>query len=127
MGAAVSTIPLLSGFFTSDPTVISLVNSVVPYLVGFFAVHGVLCGAEGLLLGQKDLNFLGNMYAGFFVGLPYFMLRVKKAALTGSHPVNIASVWKVFLMYQLFRLTAWIVRVGMLQRRTEVEGRQAEE
>ncbi len=48
-----------SQVFTSDPSVITLTNSVVPLLVGFFAVHGPLCLAEGLLVGQKDLSFLG--------------------------------------------------------------------
>ena len=127
MVAAVTAIPLLSGMFTSDPVVISLVNSVVPLLVGFFAVHGVLCGSEGLLLGQKDLSFLGNMYAGYFFAVPYFMLKVKRAALTGSHPVSIASVWQVFLMYQMFRLAAWVGRVGILQRRADKEGEMADE
>jgi Na+-driven multidrug efflux pump len=127
MVGAVSTIPLLSGIFTSDPVVVSLVNSVVPLLVAFFAVHGVMCGSEGLLLAQKDLKFLGNMYAGYFFAVPYFMLRVKRAALTGSRAVGITSVWKVFLGYQMFRSAAWLARVVILQRRSEVEGEKAEE
>lgn len=126
MVAAVSAIPLLSGFFTSDPVVVSMVNSVVPLLLAFFGVHGVLCAAEGLLLGQKDLSFLGKMYGGYFFVLPYLMMRVKRAALAGSSQVSLNSVWQVFLGYQMFRLGAWISRVVMLQRRTEVEGNNAE-
>jgi Na+-driven multidrug efflux pump len=121
MVAAVSAIPLLSGFFTADPAVVALVNSVTPLLLIFFAVHGIMCASEGLLLGQKDLGFLGKMYAGYFVAVPYLMLRVKKAALTGSHPVYLTSVWKVFIGYQLFRSVVWLARAAQLQRRIESE------
>ena len=118
MGAVVGTISLLSGFFTSDAAVIYLVNAVAPWLLIFFGVHGVLCSAEGILLGLKDLGFLGKVYAGFFAVVPFLLLRVKKAALTGTHPVNLTSVWKVFVGYQLFRFLAWISRVAILQRRS---------
>jgi Na+-driven multidrug efflux pump len=123
MVAAVSFVPLLSGFFTSDPNVISLVNMVVPYLMGFFAVHGFVCATEGLLLGRKDLGFLGRMYAGFFAVVPFLMLRVKTAALLakGNSIINLTSVWKIFVGYQLFRAAAWSVRLLFLQRQTEKE------
>ena len=122
--AFVSCIPLLSGFFTSDPMVSAMVNTVTPLLLGIFSVHGLVCASDGLLLGQKDLSFLGTMYAGFFAVVPYFMLRVKRAALAdtvGIHNINLTSVWKVFLSYQLFRAAAWVGRVAVLQRRTERE------
>jgi len=120
MMSFVSCIPLLSGFFTTDPMVSSLVNMVVPLLLGFFSVHGVLCASEGLLLGQKDLGFLGKMYGSFFAVLPLCMLRVKKAALADTvGKINLTSVWTVFLGYQMFRFVAWVARVGVLQRRTE--------
>jgi Na+-driven multidrug efflux pump len=124
MMAAVSAIPLLSGFFTSDPIVVSMVNSVVPMLLAFFGLHGVLCSTEGVLLGQKDLSFVGKMYGGYFFAVPYLMLRVKKAALSGS-PVNLTSVWSVFLIYQMFRFVAWLSRVVVIQRRTEIEAYKA--
>ena len=120
MAGAVCSIPLLSGFFTSDPAVVALVNSVSPLLLGFFAIHGILCSAEGLLLGQKDLSFLGKMYALYFAAVPYLMLRLKRAALTGSRYVGLTSVWKVFLGYQIFRFVAWVGRVALLQRKTDV-------
>lgn len=119
MVAAVAAIPLISGMFTSDATVIGLVNSVVPLLLGFFSVHGMLCASEGVLLGQKDLNFLGRMYGMYFFALPYLMLQVKKAALAGSRSVGLTSVWTVFLGYQIFRFIAWVSRVAILQKRTE--------
>jgi Na+-driven multidrug efflux pump len=121
MVAAVACIPFLSRFFTADAHVVSLVNSVAPLLVGFFAVHGVLCAFEGVLLGRKDLGFLGKSYAAYFLVVPYFMLRVKRAALAGTQIVNLRSVWTVFLGYQLSRVTAWTLRLLMLQRRTERE------
>jgi Na+-driven multidrug efflux pump len=119
MLSAVSCIPLLSQFFTADLAVVSLVNMITPLLIAFFAVHGVLCAMEGVLLGRKDLNFLGKMYAGFFAVVPFFMLRVKRAALAKTPGVNLSSVWKVFLCYQLFRTVVWTGRVAILQRRTD--------
>eukprot|EP00980_Cylindrotheca_fusiformis_P023431 scaffold10476_cov142-Cylindrotheca_fusiformis.AAC.6 len=126
MVAAVTAIPLFTGFFTADPVVVSMINSVVPLLMAFFAVHGVLCSAEGLLLGQKDLSFLGKMYAGYFFVVPYLMLRVKKAALAGSTSANLVSVWSVFVGYQLFRAAAWLARVAVLDRRTSATSEKAE-
>lgn len=126
MMAAVSAIPLFTGFFTSDPIVVSMVNSVVPLLLAFFGVHGVLCSAEGLLLGQKDLNFLGKMYGAYFFVVPYLMLKVKRAALAGSTTANLVSVWSVFLGYQMFRAAAWLARVAVLQRRTNLDSEKAE-
>jgi len=119
MVAAIMLLPFLSGFFTSDPAVASLVNSVVPLLVAFFSMHGVLCAAEGVILGQKDLGFLGKMYGFYFFAVPFFMLRVKRAALAGVAVINLSSVWTVFLGYQIFRSIAWVSRVELLQRRTE--------
>ena len=95
--AVVSAIPLLTGFFTADPSVISLVNSVVPLLLAFFGIHGVLCSSEGLLLGQKDLNFLGRMYGSYFFVVPYLMLKVKSRALAGDVSANATEhgrVWR---------------------------------
>ncbi|KAL3928264.1 MAG: hypothetical protein SGBAC_012724 [Bacillariaceae sp.] len=126
MMAVVSAIPLLTGFFTADPSVISLVNAVVPLLMAFFGIHGFLCSAEGLLLGQKDLNFLGKMYGAYFFVVPYLMLKVKAKALAGDLSVNLMSVWQIFLGYQVVRAATWLGRVFMLQRRTDREGRQAQ-
>jgi Na+-driven multidrug efflux pump len=124
MVAAVSCIPFFSGFFTTDPNVRALVNMVVPYLMGFFAVHGIVCGSEGLLLGRKDLGFLGKMYAGFFAVVPYLMLRVKNSAVSAienTSRINLTSVWKIFVGYQIFRAIAWSARLTYLQRQTELE------
>jgi len=121
MLAACASIPLFSGFFTSDPVVISQVNAAVPFLAASFAVHGVICAIEGLLLGQKDLGFLGRAYGAYFVGVPYFMLRVKNAALSGARDVGLDSVWKVFMGYQIVRSSLWLVRARYLQKKTERE------
>lgn len=125
MMSAVCGIPLLTGFFTSDQVVINLVNSVVPLLLVFFGVHGFVCGTEGILLGQKDLGFVGKMYASFFAAVPYIMLGVKKKALAGSKSVGLKSVWTIFVGYQLARCGLWLMRSVLLQRRTNIEGKQA--
>ena len=118
--AAISLLPLLSGFFTSDQNVVALVNAVTPILVGFFSIHGLLCATEGILLGQKDLGFLGKMYTAFFFIVPYFMLRVKRAALSGA-AVGLTTIWSVFALYQVFRVAAWVGRVAWLQNKTNKE------
>jgi len=125
MMAGVSGIPLLTGFFTSDQAVIKLVNSVVPLLLVFFGIHGFVCGTEGILLGQKDLGYLGKMYAAFFAVVPYIMLKVKKKALAGSKVVGLTSVWTVFIGYQIARCGFWLARSAILQRRTNNEAKLA--
>lgn len=124
MMGAVSAIPLLSGLFTSDPAVIGLVNSVVPLLLVFFGTHGFVCASEGMLLGQKDLGFLGKMYAVFFAAVPFLMLRLKRAALTGGKVVNLASVWSIFVGYQVVRCAIWVARSLRLQRRNYLDGQR---
>jgi Na+-driven multidrug efflux pump len=119
MAFAIGLLPILSSFFTGDPAVASLVNTVVPLLVGFFLVHGFAMASEGLLLGQKDLGFLGKMYASFFFAVPFFMLRVKQAALSGVQGINIGTIWSIFLGYQIFRVFVWVLRVEMIQKTTD--------
>mmetsp|Transcript_9256 Transcript_9256/g.13750 ORF Transcript_9256/g.13750 Transcript_9256/m.13750 type:complete len:429 (-) Transcript_9256:155-1441(-) len=46
---AISLVPLLGRFFTGDVSVINEVNSVVPFLSAFFAVHGIFSASEGML------------------------------------------------------------------------------
>lgn len=113
MVTAVACIPLLSRFFTADPLVIAQVNSCVPSLLGIFALHGIICAGEGVLLGQKDLTFLGKAYGAYFFIVPYFMLQVKKLALQGAN-VGINSLWNVFMYYQVLRSSVWLVRLKML-------------
>eukprot|EP00565_Helicotheca_tamesis_P001003 CAMPEP_0185740430 /NCGR_PEP_ID=MMETSP1171-20130828/37741_1 /TAXON_ID=374046 /ORGANISM="Helicotheca tamensis, Strain CCMP826" /LENGTH=104 /DNA_ID=CAMNT_0028412275 /DNA_START=185 /DNA_END=496 /DNA_ORIENTATION=+ len=89
----VGCIPFLCKFFTGDPSVAFEVRSVLPYLATFFAAHGLMCSSEGLLLAQRDLGFLGQAYGAAFFVVPWFMLRVKKAALSGIETINLTSVW----------------------------------
>ena len=120
LAGIVSCISLASGLFTTDPTAISSVNQVVPILFTIFSLHGVFCGSEGVLLAQRDLTFLGRMYAIYFAVVPFLMLQIKRGAIRGAK-VNLTSVWNLFLGYQLFRISAWVSRVIWLQRRTEKE------
>jgi hypothetical protein len=126
MVSAVLCIPFLSRFFTTDASVRALVNSVAPLLIGFFSVHGVFMASEGLLLAQKDLNFIGQTYGAFFFAVPYFMLRVKKAALAGTPGISLTSVWSVFVVYQFVRFAAFMVRNIQMQRRNDRDGAKAE-
>uniref|UniRef100_A0A7S2WN91 Polysaccharide biosynthesis protein C-terminal domain-containing protein n=1 Tax=Eucampia antarctica TaxID=49252 RepID=A0A7S2WN91_9STRA len=113
-------IPFLSKFFTVDSNVISLVTSVTPLLAIIFALSGVVCTGEGLLLGQKDLKFLGRAYSSWFFIVPYFMFQVKKRALSGMiKSTGVLSVWKVFVIYQIIRCSTWLLRLGRLQKRID--------
>jgi Na+-driven multidrug efflux pump len=118
MLGAVLCIPSLNQFFTADPAVIGLVNSVLPLLLVIFSTLGLFTSSEGMLLGQKDLNFLGKSYASFFFVVPLLMLRLKRAALSGTANVTLKSVWTLFTGYQIFRTSLWVLRAMQLQRRT---------
>jgi Na+-driven multidrug efflux pump len=118
LSSMMATLPLGLRFFTSDPAVASLVNSIVPILVAVFTLHGVFCASEGILVARKDLTFLGRMYGMFFLVVPYLMLRVKHASSMGVH-VELRSVWEIFFGYQAFRISAWVLRVLWLQKKAE--------
>jgi Na+-driven multidrug efflux pump len=120
LASTVACLPVALQLFTTDPAVMILVRQIIPVLFIIFSLHGVFCGSEGILLGQRDLKFLERMYAVYFVVVPYLILRVKEAAKTGAD-VGLSSVWNIFLGYQLFRIAAWVGRVVWLQRRTDRE------
>jgi len=126
LGAGIFLIPFASHWFTKDPAVIALVHSMVPILFIYFCVNSIFTAGEGLLLGQKDLSFIGRSYATFFFVVPYFMLRVKRAALSGgaNNNIQLSSVWLVFTAYQYTRTALFVGRALFLQRRTELEAKQ---
>eukprot|EP00548_Thalassiothrix_antarctica_P006787 CAMPEP_0194139072 /NCGR_PEP_ID=MMETSP0152-20130528/8817_1 /TAXON_ID=1049557 /ORGANISM="Thalassiothrix antarctica, Strain L6-D1" /LENGTH=854 /DNA_ID=CAMNT_0038836807 /DNA_START=68 /DNA_END=2632 /DNA_ORIENTATION=+ len=126
MVSAVLCIPFFSQFFTSDLAVAAMVQSVAPYMIGFFSVHGIFMASESLLLAQKDLGFIGWMYACFFVAVPFFMLRVKNSALSGKSVINLTSIWSVFIIYQLIRVAAFVARTLQVQSRTNRRADEAE-
>jgi len=70
---------------------------------------------------SKDLKYLGSAYGAFFVAVPFFMLRVKRAALSGAKNIKLSSVWTVFIGYQMVRFAAFTIRVAQLQRRNDLE------
>jgi len=122
--AMVATIPVLSQFFTTDLAVRTSVNLAIPGLSLFFALSGLVCVGEGILLGQKDLKFLGNAYGAYFFAVPYFLLRLKKRAIMGLQDVGVGTMWRTFSIYQAIRCCIWLARMKQLQGRTD---RQVEE
>lgn len=117
MSAAGLCVPLLGRFFTTDPSVIAQVRRVSPIIAGVFAVHGTVTAAEGVMLGQKDLAFLGRAYAAFFFVVPYLMLRLKKVALAGTASISLNSVWGVFMLYNWVRGGMFLSRLVTLNAR----------
>jgi len=115
MSAIALCIPLMARFFTSDPNVISILNSVTPVLAAVMLPHGIVCATEGVLLGQKDLGFLGKSYSFYFFAVPYFMLQVKKASLAGC-TASLDMLWKVFFWYNIVRGNIWVIRNRIITR-----------
>eukprot|EP00549_Striatella_unipunctata_P018906 CAMPEP_0118725534 /NCGR_PEP_ID=MMETSP0800-20121206/33194_1 /TAXON_ID=210618 ORGANISM="Striatella unipunctata, Strain CCMP2910" /NCGR_SAMPLE_ID=MMETSP0800 /ASSEMBLY_ACC=CAM_ASM_000638 /LENGTH=622 /DNA_ID=CAMNT_0006634245 /DNA_START=146 /DNA_END=2014 /DNA_ORIENTATION=- len=60
--AFVALIPLFSHIFTADAMVATQINSVVPLLMGVFSLHGVLLGAEGILLGRNRVSLYTDLF-----------------------------------------------------------------
>jgi Na+-driven multidrug efflux pump len=124
LAAVVACVPLVTRLLmTSDPAVLKIVNSVVPIHFIIFCLHGIFCASEGILMAQKDLGFLGRMYALYFFVVPALMLRLKRQGAQ----LQLQSIWLVFLGYQLFRLSAWVGRVGWLFWKTQKEGEKSDE
>jgi Na+-driven multidrug efflux pump len=111
--------PLLSPLFTHDAAVMAAVNSTTPYLASMFALSGIVCSGEGLLLGQKDLKFLSNSFGLFFFVVPYLLFQVKKAILNGAQGIGLFSVWRIFSFYQMFRCMLWLFRLKQLAIKDE--------
>ena len=112
-------IPFACPLLTSDTAVTSIVQSVVPIMFALLSTHGFFCASEGILLGLRDLKFLGRIYGIFFVVVPILMLRLKYIAKVGAtnNIISLLSVWNVFLGYQTFRILAFLSRVFILRER----------
>jgi Na+-driven multidrug efflux pump len=112
----VACIPLFCPLLTADIAVMALVRTVVPILFALFFTHGFFCASEGILLGLRDLKFLGRIYALFFSVVPFLILRLKYAARAGAD-VRLVSVWNVFAGYQAFRISLFTARAYWLRHR----------
>ncbi len=113
----VASIPVLTKMImTTDLAVQNTVNSVVPIHMMIFLFHGVFCAAEGILLAQKDLGFLGRMYGFYFAVVPVLILQLQRI----GPELQLRSVWHCFMAYQFFRILAWVSRVYYLYRKRQV-------
>ena len=83
LGSIAASIPLALPLFTVDKLVMEQMRQIIPILTLIFSLHGVFCGSEGILLGRKDLTFLGRMYGLFFAVVPICVLQIKHAANLG--------------------------------------------
>jgi Na+-driven multidrug efflux pump len=103
-------IPLACPLLTSDPAVIATVKSVIPVMLAVLTTHGIFCASEDILVGYRDLKFLGRIYSIFFAVVPMLMVRLKYAARMGGKAVELSSVWNVFLGYQAVRILTFASR-----------------
>lgn len=99
----------------------SQVNKIIPYLAGILAMHGNVMAAEGILLGRRDLKFLGFMYGLYFAVVPVIMFRLKNAIITGGQNFGLRAIWRIFLGYQGSRMTLWVGRALWLTRKKSNE------
>lgn len=120
LATIVGTLSSCSGAFTPDAAVQQIVTAVVPLFCLIGLKHGLFCASEGILLGQKDLRFLGMQYGIYTFLIPYILLQVKRAALEGTRSVTLASVWKIFVGYDIFRTIVMMVRIGWLERKRSI-------
>lgn len=123
----VASMPLTSRFFTSDPVVLAQVRSITPYVAAWFSFHALTMSAEGILLGRKDLSFLGKSYGIYFVTIPIIYLKIKAASLAGIKAATLTSVWQVFIMYGLSRVFIWNARLIQQTLKTMKSARRKSE
>lgn len=102
MSSLVLLVPPFSWAFTKDPAVQAQIRKIIPVVALTFSCHGVVCAAEGIMLGMRDLGFLSGVYSSFLFLAPLAFLRVKNFALRGN-PVTPVDVWKVFFLYNVLR------------------------
>jgi len=112
-------VPLVSGGLTADAAVRAAVLGALPGVAAFLAVNGLMTAGEGSLLGQRDLGFLRNAYAVFFLAVPACMFRLKRRALAGVQEVGVGTMWATFAVYNVVRAALWHARLAQLQRRTD--------
>lgn len=115
--AVVGCIPHVSGLFTNDPAVVSVVHDVVPYLVAWFAMQGTVMATEGVILGRRDLTFMSVAYAFYTVGTTAIFWRLKMAALHGGKAIGLKHLWQVLVGYEFSRLLLWGGRCLWLSRK----------
>ena len=123
----VTLMPYTSRFFTSDPMVLSQVRSITPFVFAYFSFHALSMSTEGILLGRKDLSFLGKAYGVYSIIIPIMYLRIKHASLAGIKVATLSSVWQVVIMYGLSRFFIWNCRLIQLTLQTIKDAKQKNE
>jgi len=116
MSSLVLLVPPFSWAFTKDPAVQAQIRKIIPVVALTFSCHGVVCAAEGIMLGMRDLGFLSGVYSSFLFLAPLAFLRVKNFALRGN-PVTPVDVWKVFFLYNVLRSIGWTARFMWLNKK----------
>jgi len=115
LASVMLSMPFTCRAFSSDPAVIKVVKQLVPIHFTIATMHGLFCGSEGQLLGQKDLKFISGMYGVATFLIPFLLLRLKNQALAGTRRVTLVNVWQIFLGYQIARVSLMASRNFWLQ------------
>ena len=117
LACAIGLMPIVTKtVMTTDQEVQSLVNSVVPIFVTILLFQGLFYAAEGILLAQKDLSFVGRLYGVYFAIFPAVILQLQRLGTS----LQLWHVWVTFAAYQLLRISVWVVRVYFLYQRRSV-------
>jgi Na+-driven multidrug efflux pump len=114
LAGVIGLMPLLTKtIMTRDHAVQSLVNSVVPIFVIILLFQGLFYAAEGILLAQKDLSFVGRLYGVYFLIFPAVILQLQRLGTS----LQLWHVWVTFAVYQMLRISVWVFRVYFLYRK----------
>jgi Na+-driven multidrug efflux pump len=119
LAAVMSRLQFNTAAFTTDALVQNLVRSVVsPQLVLIGCLQAWFAVAEGLLLGQADLKFVGLLNGVFAVVVPVALLTV--AGGTGLSPATMVTrIWSAWTGYVVVRMGIVLLRLVCLSRRTQ--------
>jgi Na+-driven multidrug efflux pump len=118
LAAVMSLLRVNTSAFTTDALVQNLVRSVVsPQLIMIGCLQAWFAVAEGLLLGQADLNFLGLLNGFFAVVVPAALFSF--AGASGLSPVTLVTrIWSAWTGYVVVRMGIVLLRLVWLSRRT---------
>lgn len=99
-----------SGLFTADLAVAAALKPLALPLFFAAALHSLICSAEGVLLVQKELGFLGKVYSCSAVCMPIALLALKQQG------AGLRAVWDAFVAFQAIRVVILNGRVHLRTR-----------
>ena len=98
----------LPTIFTQDIHVLGAMSGCAPLLFLALLLHATCMCSEGLLLGARELPFLGSAYVanvGIFLSVLYFI---------AQRGLGLGAVWRSLAAFQLVRLATFLGRLRVV-------------